>query len=73
MFQVGKGESDVSKTKVLHMVINPEAEIHGQSEVQALRVRLDMHERHFGEPAEPSLFVVVGSLFVQVCQYLLTM
>ncbi|CAM6081807.1 unnamed protein product [Calypogeia fissa] len=45
--KVGRGESNLSNTRVLHMIINPEAEVHGQSEAQALRLRLEMHERQF--------------------------
>ncbi|CAM6113027.1 unnamed protein product [Calypogeia fissa] len=43
--KVGRGKSNLSNTKVLHMIINPEAEVHGQSEAQAYRPRLEMHKR----------------------------
>ncbi|KAG6541966.1 hypothetical protein Mapa_016603 [Marchantia paleacea] len=43
--KMGRGESNPSATKVLHMLINPEAMARGEIDVQALRAKLQLHER----------------------------
>ncbi|KAL3680469.1 hypothetical protein R1sor_023425 [Riccia sorocarpa] len=43
--KVGRGESNPAATKVLHMLINPESMARGDTEVQALRAKLQLHER----------------------------
>ncbi|KAL2621334.1 hypothetical protein R1flu_001539 [Riccia fluitans] len=43
--KIGRGESNPAATKVLHMLINPEAMARGDNEVQALRAKLELHER----------------------------